>query len=70
MPYFSIVTRSTPMPKAKPCHSRGSSPQLASTRGCTMPLPRISSQSPPPPISPVRRFQPMSTSMLGSVNGK
>ncbi len=32
MPYLSIASRSMPQPKAKPCHSSGSSPQLAITR--------------------------------------
>ena len=63
-------SRSTPIPNANPCHARGSSPQLASTRGCTIPEPSTSSQSPPLPISPVRRSQPMSISIDGSVNGK
>ena len=72
MPYFSIATRSMPMPNAKPWYSAGSMPQFASTFGCTMPQPRISSQSPPSPIfsSPPAREQPISTSADGSVNGK
>ena len=45
MPYFSIAMRSMPMPQAKPWYTSGSMPQLRSTLGCTMPQPRISSQS-------------------------
>jgi hypothetical protein len=42
--YFSCATRSIPQPKAKPLHSRGSSPTFSKTRGSTMPEPPISSQ--------------------------
>ena len=42
MPYLSIASRSTPTPKAKPCHSSGSSPLISSTRRLTMPLPSSS----------------------------
>jgi len=47
-------------------------PQARSTLGCTMPQPRISSQSSPSPnlISPLSRRHWMSTSSDGSVNGK
>ena len=51
-----------PKPKAKPCHSSGSMPQLASTFGCTMPQPPSSSHE------PSGRW--MSNSADGSVNGK
>ena len=72
MPYFSMAMRSIPMPQAKPWYSSGSSPQLRSTFGCTMPQPRISSQSSPSPkrTSPLSRRHWMSTSSDGSVNGK
>ena len=45
---------------------------MRSTLGCTIPQPRISSQSLPSPkrISPPRREHWMSTSAEGSVNGK
>ena len=57
MPYFSIAMRSIPSPQAKPWYSLGSMPQLRSTLGCTMPQPKISSQSSPSPkrISPPLR---------------
>ena len=51
MPYLSIASRSTPVPKAKPCHSSGSSPQAAMTRGWTMPLPSTSIQPSLPPTT-------------------
>ncbi len=72
MPYFSIAIRSMPMPKAKPCHSAGSTPAAASTFGCTMPEPRISSHDSPSPIfsCPPDQSQRMSTSAEGSVKGK
>ena len=47
-------------------------PQFLSTLACTMPQPRISSQSSPSPkrISPPERRHWMSTSIEGEVNGK
>ena len=51
-----------PNPKAKPCHSSGSMPQLRSTLGWTMPQPPSSSHE------PSGRW--MSNSADGSVNGK
>ena len=44
MPYFTIATRSTPMPNAKPVHFSGSMPQLSKTTGWIIPQPRISIQ--------------------------
>ena len=38
-PWRSLAKRSMPNPKAKPCHSSGSRPQLVSTLGCTIPQP-------------------------------
>src|SRR4029079_11756944 len=61
------------MPNAQPLYTAGSSPQLRSTRGSTMPQPRISIQpvceqvgQPPPP----QAAQVTSTSAEGSVKGK
>jgi hypothetical protein len=59
MPYLSIAMRSIPMPQAKPWYSSGSSPQLRSTFGCTMPQPRISIQSSPSP----KRTRPWSAAL-------
>src|SRR4030095_11095129 len=72
MPYFSIASRSTPVPKAKPCHSSGSSPQPPSPRGWPIPLPSTSIQPSLPPTTrrPLSMDQPASTSAEGSVNGK
>src|SRR5699024_11768541 len=44
MPYFSIATRSGPIPKAKPEYSVESKPAISKTLGCTMPAPSISIQ--------------------------
>ena len=61
------------MPKAKPVYSSGSMPPIFSTRGCTMPAPKISIQPAPlhtrQPLPP-QAEQDTSTSTLGSVNGK
>ena len=61
-----------PKPKAKPCHSSGSRPQLRSTFGCTIPQPTTSSQSEPWPILiwPPERSHCTSISADGSVKGK
>ena len=57
-----MARRSMPKPKAKPCHSSGSMPQLASTLGCTIPQPPSSRNEP--------SGRMMSNSADGSVNGK
>ena len=56
------ANRSIPKPKAKPCHSSGSIPQLLNTLGWTIPQPPSSSQEP--------SGREMSNSADGSVNGK
>ena len=61
MPYFSIAMRSGPIPNANPEYSAGSYPTARSTFGCTIPAPRISSQSPRHSID---------ISTPGSTNGK
>ena len=68
-PNFIIAIRSTPTPKANPCHIFGSTPAFFKTFGCTMPAPSISIHSLlffELPFS--GRF--MSTSIPGSTNGK
>ena len=62
-----------PCPRQNPGIRRGRARRARSTLGCTMPQPRISIQSLPSPkrTSPGReRSHWMSTSRLGSVNGK
>ena len=73
MPYFSMVMRSIPIPKAKPVYFLLSMLQASRTFGSTIPQPRISSQ----PVylqtlqpSPPQIEQLTSISADGSVNGK
>lgn len=78
-PNLCAAIRSIPIPNANPEYSIGSIPQYSSTFGCTIPLPKSSTQplqlhilhffpsfSPLPP----QIWQLTSTSALGSVNGK
>ena len=69
---WHMASRSTPVPKEKPCHSSGSRPQAVITFGCTIPEPRTSIQPSLPPTTrrPFSIDQPTSTSADGSVKGK
>ena len=65
--------RSIPMPNANPLYFLESRPQLSSTFGSTIPQPKISTQ----PLYlqmlqplPLQMLHEISTSALGSVNGK
>jgi hypothetical protein len=75
MPYFSMAMRSTPVPKAKPCHFVGIEPAVPRSP-CGAPC---RSPAPPSSLRPGRRSrelavlareQPTSTSTEGSVKGK
>ena len=72
MPYFSIASRSIPIPNANPCQTSGSTPAAPSTFGCTIPAPE--DIQPVVPLAdlelPPAHEQRMSTSADGSVNGK
>ena len=70
MPYFSIATRSMPMPNAKPCQTSGSTPTARSTLGWTMPQPRISSQSSPSPTTSSPAAAPAADVHLGGRLGE
>ena len=73
MPYFNMVIRSIPIPKAKPLYSKELILQASKTLGWTMPQPNTSYQPVPfvrRRFSSVSNPAQISISALGSVKGK